>query len=445
MLNAQGTEPYLSAFEMYLKNGGAGGPDWVRQLRQSAIARFAELGFPTTRDEDWKYTNVDPIRATRFERGRRKEKPIAIEELNALSFTDGNCNRLVFIDGVYTPGLSSLREWPRGGRVQSLADALKREDAVLRFHLSRYVRFQEQPFAALNTAFVEDGALVVIPEGHVIEDPLYFVFVAIGEDQPVVFHPRNLIVAEPRSQARIVEIHIGLGRDAYFANAVTEIVGGEDASIEYYLLQRQGRGGFHVGALEARLERQCALASHSITLGGSLVRNDAHVVLDGEGAECSLNGLYILDGRQQVDNHTEIEHCKPHTRSQELYKGILTGSARGVFNGKIFVHKDAQKTDARQTNKNLLLSENAVVNTKPQLEIYADDVKCSHGSTVGQLDRDALFYLRSRGIGLTDAQSLLSYAFASEVVGKVHIAPLRARLNDYLLNEFKGTLPSGLP
>jgi Fe-S cluster assembly protein SufD len=321
---------------------------------------------------------------------------------------------------------------------------LKREDGVLRSHLSRYVRYQEQPFAALNTAFVEDGAFIVVPKSHVIEDPLYLVFVATAQDHPMVSYPRNLIIVDPGSQVRIVESHIGLGRDAYFANAVTEIVGGEGAAIEHYLLQRQGEGGFHVGALEARLGRQCTLASHSITLAGSLVRNDVHVVLDGEGSECNLNGLYLLDGKQHVDNHTEIEHCRPHTRSHELYKGILSGSARGVFNGKIFVHKDAQKTDARQTNKNLLLSENAVVNTKPQLEIYADDVKCSHGSTVGQLDRDALFYLRSRGIGMRDAQSLLSYAFASEVVGRITIAPLRVQLNDYLLSKFKGTLHSGL-
>jgi Fe-S cluster assembly protein SufD len=411
----------------------------LRQLRQSAISRFAELGFPTTRDEDWKYTNVDPIAATAFEHGTGKETSIAAEEVNALSFTEANCNRLIFINGAYSPALSGVRRWPQDARVESLAGTLKRGDGVLRSHLAHYVRFHEQPFAALNTAFVEDGALIVIPKGVVIEDPLYLVFVAIGEDHPLVFYPRNLIIAEPGSQVRIVESHIGLGGEAYFSNAVTEIVGGEDASIEHCLLQRQGKNGFHVGAIEARLGRQCTLASHSITLAGSLVRNDAHVVLDGEGSECNLNGLYILEGEQHVDNHTEIEHCKPHTRSQELYKGILGGRARGVFNGKIFVHKDAQKTDARQTNKNLLLSENAMVNTKPQLEIYADDVKCSHGSTVGQLDRNALFYLRSRGIGLAEAQSLLSYAFASEVVGRIHIASLQAQLNDYLLNEFKGT------
>jgi Fe-S cluster assembly protein SufD len=259
----------------------------------------------------------------------------------------------------------------------------------------------------------------------------------VGENRPTVSHPRNLIIVGEGSQARIVESHIGTSSGAYFANAVTELVGGEGASIEHYLLQREGETGFHIGTLEAQLRRQCTLVAHCITLAGSLVRNDAHVVLNGEGSECSLNGLYLVEGKQHVDNHTEIEHCMPRAKSMELYKGILSGSAHGVFDGKILVHKDAQKSDARQTNKNLLLSEGAVINTKPQLEIYADDVKCSHGSTVGQLDRDALFYLRSRGIDLGAAQSLLSYAFASDVLSGIKIALLREQLNDYLLTKFQ--------
>jgi Fe-S cluster assembly protein SufD len=320
--------------------------------------------------------------------------------------------------------------------VERLANALQRDDDVLHAHLSRYVRYQEHSFVALNTAFIEDGALVLIPKGAVVEEPIYLVFVSTGQYGPVVSHPRNLIVAGEGSQARIVEIHIGAGSGAYFANAVTEIFGDEGAAIDHYLLQREGDAGVHIGMLEAQLSRHCNFSANSITLAGSLVRNDVHVVLNGEGSECSLNGLYLVDGKQHVDNHTEIEHCMPRAKSRELYKGILSGSARGVFNGKILVHKDAQKSDARQTNKNLVLSENAVINTKPQLEIHADDVKCSHGSTVGQLDRDALFYLRSRGIDSAEAQSLLCYAFASEVVSRVKIATMRAQLDDYLLMKF---------
>ena len=439
MLNRQEIEPYLSAFRHYQENGGGSGPGWLRKLREAGIANFEKLGFPTARNEDWKYTSVGPLAATVFERDEHSgndTKALAADAIRALSFADFADNRLVFVNGVSSPDLSRLHRLPAGARVESLANALQGDDDVLHAHLSRYVRYQEHSFVALNTAFIEDGALILVPKGAVVEEPIYLVFVSTGQYGPVVSHPRNLIVAGEGSQARIVEIHIGAGSGPYFANAVTEIFGGEGASIDHYLLQREGDAGFHIGTLEAQLSRQCNFAANSITLAGSLVRNDVHVVLNGEGSECILNGLYLLDGKQHVDNHTEIEHCMPRAKSQELYKGILSGSARGVFNGKILVHKDAQKSDARQTNKNLVLSENAVINTKPQLEIHADDVKCSHGSTVGQLDRDALFYLRSRGIDSAEAQSLLCYAFASEVVSRVKIATMRAQLDEYLLMKF---------
>ena len=439
MLHTQNTAEYVSAFKDYQKNGASRSPAWLKELRKSAIASFEKLGFPTTRDEDWKYTSVDSIISTVYKRSEYKtsNKAVAAAEIGALTFSGPADNRLVFVNGLYSPELSGLHGFPKGTRVVSLATALRDDDGVLISHLSRYARYREHSFVALNTAFVEDGALVHIPKGEMVEEPIHLIFVSTGQDRPVISHPRNLIVLEEGSQACIVESHVGTGSGAYFANAVTEIVGGEGASIEYYLLQREGNAGFHVGTLEAQLSRQCTLSAHSIMLGGALVRNDVHVVLNGEGSECSLNGLYLVDGKQHVDNHTEIEHYKPRARSQELYKGILSGNGRGVFDGKILVHKDAQKSDARQTNKNLLLSENAVINTKPQLEIYADDVKCSHGSTVGQLDRDALFYLRSRGIPLGEAQSLLSYAFASEVISKIKIASMRAQLDDYLLTKFK--------
>ena len=438
MLNRQEIEPYLSAFREYQKNGGGRGPQWLHELREAAIASFAKLGFPTHRNEDWKYTSVGSLTATAFERDHRGEATEAIAEaLQTLSFADSASHRLVFVNVVYSPELSGLDGLPTGIRVENLARSLLRGDDILRSHLSRYGRYQENPFVALNTAFIEDGALVVIPKGEAVEEPIYLVFVSTATHRSVVSHPRNLIVVGQGSQARIVESHVGTGGGAYFANVVTEIFGGESASIDHYLLQREGDAGFHIGAVEAHLSRQCNLSAHSITLAGSLVRNDVHVVLDGEGCECSLNGLYLVEGKQHVDNHTEIEHCMPRATSQELYKGILSGSAQGVFNGKIVVHKDAQKSDARQTNRNLVLSENAVIHTKPQLEIHADDVKCSHGSTVGQLDRDALFYLRSRGIGPAEAQSLLCYAFASEVVSRIKIAPLRSGLDDYLLNKFR--------
>ena len=253
----------------------------------------------------------------------------------------------------------------------------------------------------------------------------------------MVSHPRILIIGGVGSEARIVESYIGSESGNYFCNAVTELIGGADSSLEHYRLQQEGRAGFHVGTLAAKLARGCHLTAHSVSLSGALLRNNVHIVLDGEGAECVLNGLYIADGKQHVDNFTEIDHLKPRATSFELYKGILNGAAHGVFNGKIVVHKDAQKSNARQVNKNLLLSENAVVNTKPQLEIYADDVKCSHGSTIGQLDADALFYLRTRGLGAAQARSLLSFAFAGDVVGRIKVDSLRRQLDDYLAAQFR--------
>ena len=440
MLNRQETDPYLLDFRHYQKNGAGRGPQWLKELREDAITSFARLGFPTNRNEDWKYTSVGSLAATVFKRdeqGGNDTKAVAEDAIRALSFADAAHNRLVFLNGAYSAELSGLRGLPAGARVESLANALGRDDEILHAHFSQSVRYREHSFVALNTAFVEDGAFVLIPKGEVVEEPIYLIFVSSGQYRRVVSHPRNLIIAGEGSRVRIVESHIGAGRGAYFANAVTEIAGGEGACVDHYLIQREGDEGLHIGSLEAQLRRHCNLSAHTITLAGSLVRNDVHVVLNGEGSECSLNGLYLVDGKQHVDNHTEIEHLMPRAKSQELYKGILSGNARGVFNGKILVHKDAQKSDARQTNKNLVLSENAVINTKPQLEIHADDVKCSHGSTVGQLDRDALFYLRSRGIGLTEAQSLLCYAFAREVISKVKIPSMQAQLDGYLLNKFR--------
>jgi Fe-S cluster assembly protein SufD len=314
---------------------------------------------------------------------------------------------------------------------------LAANDSTLRPHITQNSASREQPFVALNTAFAAEGAFISIPKDRALDEPIYLVFCSFGSGNPVMSHPRNLIIFEAGSQARIVEAYIGLGDQPTLTNVVTEVVGGAGSVIDYYRLQNESSSGYLIAALEADISRDCSFTAHSVTLNGALIRNDIHVVLDGEGAECVLNGLYLLDGKQHVDNHTEIEHAKPRATSRELYKGILSGAAHAVFNGKILVLKDAQKTDARQTNKNLLLSENAVVNTKPQLEIHADDVKCSHGSTIGQLDKDALFYLRSRGLDRAEAQSLLSYAFASDLVGRIRIAPLRARLDDYMLTKFR--------
>jgi len=420
---------YLLEFGKLEKGSVRNEPAWVRGIRKAAIDRFAEAGFPSTRDEEWKYTNVSPIAMTPFKMLAGPEPDgLTVERLSRITFGELECTHLVFLNGHYSAELSRLRPLPEGAKVGSLAGILRTDAESLEPHLARYVDLKQNAFAALNTAFLRDGAFVYLPEGVVLEEPIHLLFVATSPGEAIVSHPRNLIVAGRGSQAAIVESYVALGDAVYFTNAVTEIVGGENAVIDHCWLQRESVQAFHVATLQAYLGRNCNFSSHSISLGGALVRNDVNVVLDGEGVNCSLNGLYLTTGRQHVDNHTLIDHAKPHCSSREIYKGVLDGKSRGVFNGKIFVRKDAQKTDAKQTNKNLLLSEEALIDTKPQLEIYADDVKCTHGATIGQLDEDALFYLCSRGIDRATARSLLIHAFGSEILHRMPVGPVRTGL-----------------
>jgi Fe-S cluster assembly protein SufD len=345
---------------------------------------------------------------------------------------------LVFVNGRYSENLSSPGELD-GVKLGSLAEVLQMKPEIVQPHLGQYANLEEHAFNSLNTALMRDGAFVHVMKGKTAEKPIHLLFVSTAHAEPATSHPRNLIVAESQSQATIVESYVSVGPDVYLTNPVTEIILGDGAVLDHYKLQDESRRAFHVATMQYRQDRNSSLRSHSITLGGVLVRNNLTAVLDGEGAECTLNGLYLVMGEQHIDNHTRLEHAKPHCSSRELYKGILDDKSRGVFHGRILVHKGAQKTDSKQTNNNLLLSDEALINTKPQLEIYADDVKCTHGATIGQLDQDAIFYLRSRGIGEKAARSLLIYAFASEIVGRVKVEALRAKLDQFLL----GWLPQG--
>lgn len=437
MQTMQSAERYIATFRER-RTAGACGPAWLEELRQAAMASFAAIGFPTTKNEDWKYTNIEPVVSLPFVSGNGEVKRLDAAEIFSKACVDPDAPRLVFVNGAYAPELSSVESLPSGVRVASLAQLIERNDPTLAAGLGRCADHRRQAFVALNTAFLKDGAVISVAPGCRLSEPIYLVFAASARERRIVIYPRTLITLGAGSEVKIVESYASVNGGTYFCNAVTELVFEADANVEHYRLQREGTAAFHVGTLDARLARGCRLTAHSVTLSGLLVRNNVHVLLDGEGAECVLNGLYLGDGKQHMDNLTEIEHAKPRATSLELYKGILNGASHGVFNGKIIVHKDAQKSDARQTNKNLLLSAEATVNTKPQLEIYADDVKCTHGSTIGQLDPDALFYLRSRGLGLEEARSLLSFAFASDVVGRISIDPLRRRLDDYLASKFRG-------
>lgn len=422
---------HLSDYVSFEQGRAGKDPAWLGLLRRRALERFGALGFPTQRHEDWKYTSVGALSGGEFH-PFRGECPEA--ELDTLGYGDWPCVRLVFINGRFASGSSSLEALPDGVRAGSLDAMLQSAPDELEGHLGRYASFEEQAFTALNTAFMEDGAFLSIPDGVHVELPIHLLFVSSTNGKPFVAHPRNLILVGKGSQVTVYESYLSSADGAYWNNAVTEIVGAEGARIEHIRVQREGPLGHHVATVQTQLGRDAGYTSHAVSLGGALVRNDLNVLLAEEGSECSLNGLYLAGGKEHVDNHTLVDHARPHASSRELYKGILTGAAHGVFNGRIIVRKDAQKTDSRQTNKNLLLSRDAQVDTKPQLEIFANDVKCAHGATVGQLDRDAMFYLQTRGIGAEEAHQLLVHAFASELLDAIPAAPVRAALTAELAN-----------
>jgi Fe-S cluster assembly protein SufD len=408
------------------------GPAGLRKLREEALEQFEKLGFPTSRNEDWKYTNLATLAKTPFQLASPPAAgEFTLARLEQATLPLGPTQRLVFFNGFYVPELSRTDRLPKGVVAASLAKVLAEQPKLVETHLARAPR--DQAFTALNAAFLRDGAFVHVPRGVVVEEPLYLVSVSSSGGTASVSHPHNLVVADEASQLRLVEYYASLDEGVTFTNAVTDIVAGANAVVDHYKVQRECLESFHIATTYVELARGTNLSSQLISLGGGLVRNDTSARLGAEGGCCTLNGLYLGTGRQHVDNHTEIDHAFPNCQSHELYKGILDDQAHGVFNGKIFVRQDAQKTDAKQTNQTLLLSDAAVIDTKPQLEIFADDVKCTHGATVGQLSDEAIFYLRSRGIGLGEARSLLTFAFANDIVSRIQVEPIRAQLQDVLL------------
>ena len=425
-------DSYLSSFGE-LERGSTATPSWLRKLRQRGLDSFRAVGFPTPRLEDWKYTNVAALVQTpfapvlRYERNGLGPDRVARIGLGALAAI-----RIVVVDGHFVADLSDLGAARSGVEVGSLAAAIASGDAEVAGHLGKHAALERNGFLALNTAFLHDGVFVRIRRGTVVDVPIHIVFVTSAHAERTAVYPRALIVAADNSAASVIESHVSDGPAPYLCDAVTEIVAADNANVEHTAVVSANDAALHIGAVVVQQERASQVALHSFALHGGTIRNEVMVRLDGEGAECALNGLFIGDGRAHIDSHTTIEHVKPSCTSQELYKGILAGSAMGVFNGLIRVHADAQKTVARQASKNLLLSADAQINTKPQLEIRADDVKCNHGSTIGQLDDDAVFYLRARGLDLAAAYNLLTNAFAGEMVGRVKCEPLRARLEEEL-------------
>jgi Fe-S cluster assembly protein SufD len=411
-----------------------GGPRWLQDLREKAAARFSALGFPSVREEEWRFTNVAPIASRDFRRADTTAPAAAL--VDAIPFGDA-ANRIVVVNGRFSNELSRLSSVPAGLRAGSLASfvngGLQADSEFAQRYLGQLADFNDRAFAALNTAFVDDGAYLYIPDKLAVSEPLHILFLSASTPgaPAAISHPRCLVVAGDGSQARIVETYAGNDSE-YFTNAVTEVFAGENAVLDHYKVQQESVAAFHIASMHVHAARSATFSSHSFSLGGRLVRNDVMAILDGEGAEVTLNGLYLADGDRLVDNHTTIDHARPHCPSHEVYKGILGGRARAVFNGKIIVRQDAQKTDAKQTNRALLLSDGALINTKPQLEIFADDVKCTHGAAIGQLDDDAIFYLRARGLTYFEARDMLIHAFAGEILDRVQVEPLKAALESEL-------------
>lgn len=403
--------------------------DWLGRLRKSALNRFVQLGFPTTRLEDWKYTNVTSIGRLVFRPAlgplKAQLPDLLRQQLDLIPRP-----RVVFVNGLLDRRLSLYKAEDCGLQLNSLAESLgdSNQTPVLERHLGQHTDMSNHAFVAWNTGFFADGAYLVIPAGITVSSPVHLVFVSTGEDQPLAAFPRNVIVVGEGARVALAETFLSVPGVVHLTNAVTEIVAGANATIDYYKIERESCDDFHVATINANLGPDASLHTHTFSLGAALTRNDLVVALDGEGAQCSLDGLFLVEGNRLVDNHTEIDHRQPHATSRELYKGILGGHAQGVFNGAIIVRKDAQKTDAVQKSKNLLLSEHAQINTKPQLEIRANDVRCAHGASIGQLDQEAMFYLKTRGVDDRAARQILIRGFAAEILDRVHVPAIRELL-----------------
>ena len=423
-------EWYAGNFARFEKglNGESGTP--LHAVRRGGFAAFAGHGFPTTAEEEWRFTNVSQIASTEFQPVLGYDQSgVTKNDLRPWTLDGGIV--LVFINGHYSRSLSTLPSKAKGVTVGSLAAELLKDPALA----SRYLaggRGDADPFTALNTAFLIDGAFIRVDDGVELEEAVHILCIASPGNTPLLIQPRHLIVAGDRSRLSVTETYGSRGAGLYCTNAVTDVRVGEGGAVEHDKLQMENLSSYHVGTTRISLGGAGTFTSNAINLGGALVRNNVNALFAGERAECTLNGLSVATGTQLVDNHTVIDHATPRCESHELYKAVLDGSARGVFNGKIFVRQDAQKTDAKQTNKTLLLSDEATIDTKPQLEIFADDVKCTHGATVGQLDEEQVFYLRARGIGLAEARDLLTFAFATDVINRVHVTSLREKLDALL-------------
>lgn len=435
MSNTDFKQWFIENFQTFEKNLNGEKTESFHEIRKDALSKFSSMNIPTVKDEEWKYTNISPVIKHNFNIVPPKTD-VAPEIIGKFLFDKLEHHLLVFVNGEFRKDLSRLNELPKDIEVGSLAVAIKNNHPALLKHFGKYAEDSNNLFTALNSAFTKDGAFILVPKGKIVEDPIHIIFLNIAGEEKFITQPRNLFIAEDNSQVTVIEHYASDSDGIYLNNTVTEIYVGENAVVDHIKLQEESLKSFHIGRMEVDQERNSAFSSHLISTGAEFSRNEFTTRFNGQGGESMLNGLFMIKDEQFFDAHTMIDHAMPNCNSHEHYKGILQDKARGVFNGKVMVRPDAQKTNAFQENNSILLSDDAVMNSKPQLEIFADDVKCSHGATVGKLDEEAKFYLKSRGIGEESATAMLIHAFASDVIKTIKIEPLREYLEEIITKRF---------
>ncbi len=433
-------ESYLNGFEEFKKNDHFNEIDEIAELRKNAIGKFAELGFPSLRDEDWRFTNINPISKGNF-RINGIGNGIDTDTIKTFIFNELDTYLLVFVNGKFVNELSDINDIPDGVTISSLSVAKDESRELLSENIGKFLNFETEAFNALNTSFFEDGLFIHVPDSVTVSKPVHALYIT-HDDENSLANPRNLIIMGSNSNLKVIEHYVSTSNDAYLSNVVSEVYVGENSELEHYLLEFESKKAFNISTLRVQQEKYSNIKSHSILFGGAIVRNNVHPVLAGEGGNSLINGLYMSNGRQHMDNFMRVEHASPHCDSRQIYNGVLDDSSRGVFHGRIIVHEGAVKTDAKQTNRNLLLSDTAQIDTKPQLEIYNDDVKCTHGATIGQMDENAIFYLQSRGIPKKEAKTIMVKGFTGESFSNMTLEPLRNYLeklaDDWFLSRKEG-------
>ena len=436
-------ESYVDGLSEFLDSGRKDVPGWVTDLRREAISGFGKLGFPTLHDEEWRFTNLEVLRRGSFSIAENGISEVSKKTVDSYGFSGLDCLRLVFVNGRFAPSLSDTGDAGEGVLVKSLSEAIREHGDLVKDHLARYADYEKDAFISLNTSYFEDGVFVYVPDGIVFDKPVHVLHVSTDEGRPLFINPRNLIIVGQSSSAKVIEHYVALSQNVYFSNVVTEVVCGENANLEHYRLEFESQKAFNFSTLRVNQQKNSNIVSHSILSGGAIVRNNIHPVLAGEGCNSDIYGLFVSEGRQHMDNFMRVEHASPHCDSRQFYNGVLDGRSKGVFHGRILVHEGAEKTDAKQTNRNLLLSDTAQIDTKPQLEIYNDDVKCTHGATIGQMDEEALFYLCSRGIPMKKAKIIMLRAFTNETLEHMSIDSVREALESKVMDWFERRLETG--